>query len=162
MIKKTSDNLMNWIYKHVIDFTDENDKSGLSWNSTNKEALRFISRIPRKERVQKYGIYSSKTHLLAVTEFDDIKEGLEKGYLSEDVCKLIFRWNKQVGRENWDMADVRAILYPALGRHVHRNFLYTTIKQLVDYGVMECINPKEEHGKLYRLTEKGERVLEID
>ena len=39
MIKKTDSSLLNWIYKHVVDFTIENDKSGLTWNSTNTEAL---------------------------------------------------------------------------------------------------------------------------
>ncbi|WP_304047129.1 hypothetical protein [Methanobrevibacter gottschalkii] len=43
MIRKTDSSLLNWIYKHVVDFTDENDKSGLSWNSTNDEALRFMN-----------------------------------------------------------------------------------------------------------------------
>ena len=28
MIKKTDSSLLNWIYKHVVDFTSENDKSG--------------------------------------------------------------------------------------------------------------------------------------
>ena len=162
MIRKTSDSLLNWIYKHVVDFTDVNDKSGLSWNSTNKEALRFVNTIPRKERVQKYGIYSGKTHLFVVDEFDDIQQGLEKGLLSEETCTLIYRWNSEVGCENWDMSDVRAVLYPAFGRYVGRNYLYVILKNLVDLGVLECLNPKEEHGKLYRLTEKGERVLGID
>ena len=43
MIRKTDSSLLNWIYKHVVDFTDENDKSGLTWNSTNDEALRFMN-----------------------------------------------------------------------------------------------------------------------
>ncbi len=30
MIKKTDDSLLNWIYKHVVDFTLENDSLGLS------------------------------------------------------------------------------------------------------------------------------------
>ena len=50
-------------------------------------------------------------------------------------------------------------LYPALGRHISRNFFYATIKNLVDLGVMECVNPETEHGRMYIITEKGERVL---
>ena len=48
MISKTDTSLLNWIYKHVIDFTDENDNSGLTWESTNKEALSFMNGIPKK------------------------------------------------------------------------------------------------------------------
>ena len=117
MISKTDTSLLNWIYKHVIDFTDENDNSGLTWESTNKEALSFMNGIPKKEKVQKYGVYSAKSYLFVVDEFDDIKEGL------------------------------------------HRNFFYATIKNLVDLGVMECVNPETEHGRMYIITEKGERVL---
>jgi hypothetical protein len=29
-------------------------------------------------------------------------------------------------------------------------------------GVMECINPEVKTGKIFRLTEKGERILESD
>ena len=162
MIEKTSDSLLNWIYKNVVHFTDEDDKSGLSWNSTNKEALRFVNTIPRKDRVQKYGIYSGKTHLFVVVEFDDIEQGLEEGLLSEETCEMIYQWNSEVGNEKWDMRDVRAILYPALGMYVPRNSLYATLKRLVDYGVLECVDPKDEHEKLYRLTKKGKRVLGID
>ena len=53
MIRKTDSSLLNWIYKHVVDFTDENDKSGLTWNSTNDEALRFMNRIPKKSKSSK-------------------------------------------------------------------------------------------------------------
>ena len=55
-----------------------NDNLGLSWESTNKEALRFMNHIPKKVKVQKYGIYSAKSYLFVVDEFDDIKEGLER------------------------------------------------------------------------------------
>ena len=92
-------------------------------------------------------------------EFDDIKEGLQKGALSEKTCKMIYTWNSEIGRENWDMDDVMYALYPALGRHISRNFFYATIKNLVDLGVMECVNPETEHGRMYIITEKGERVL---
>ena len=50
MIHKTDSSLLNWIYKYVVDFTLENDKSGLTWESTNKEALSFMSRIPKKKK----------------------------------------------------------------------------------------------------------------
>ncbi|WP_405287269.1 hypothetical protein [Methanobrevibacter sp.] len=159
MIHKTDSSLLNWIYKYVVDFTLENDKSGLTWNSTNKETLSFMSSIPKKEKVQKYGIYAAKSYLFSVIEFDDLKEGLENGLISEKTCKMIYTWNSEVERENWDMDDVMHALYPAFGRHISRNFLYASIKELVDLGVIECVNPKEVHGRMYIITEKGERVL---
>lgn len=64
MIKKTDSSLLNWIYKHVVDFTLEDDESGLSWESTNKEALSFMHQIPKKEKVQKYGVYAAQSYCL--------------------------------------------------------------------------------------------------
>lgn len=159
MIKKTDSSLLNWIYKHVVDFTLDDDISGLSWNSTNKEALSFINCIPKKEKVQKYGIYAGKSYLFVVDEFDDIKEGLEEGVISKKTCKMIYTWNSEVGRENWNMDDVMKALYPPFGKPIRRNYLYMTLKELVDFGVIECINPEEIHGRMYIITEKGERVL---
>ena len=83
-----------------------------------------------------------------MVEFDDLEEGLKEGVISEKTCRLIHTWNKEVGRENWDMDDVMYALYPALGRHMSRNFLYSNIKNLVDLEVMECVNPDTEHGRL--------------
>lgn len=159
MISKNDTSLLNWIYKYVVDFTADDDTSCLTWESTNKEALSFVNSIPKKERVQEYGIYAGKNYLFAVVEFDDLEEGLKEGVISEKTCRLIHAWNKEVGRENWDMDDVMYALYPALGRHMSRNFLYANIKNLVDLGVMECVNPDTEHGRMYIITEKGERVL---
>jgi len=32
---------------------------------------------------------------------------------------------------------------------------------LVRRGLVECLNPRESKGRIYRLTERGERVLRI-
>ena len=85
-------------------------------------------------KVQKYGVYAGKIYLFVVDEFDDLEEGLKRGLISEKTCRLIHTWNKEVGRENWDMDDVMYALYPAFGRHISRNFLYANIKNLVDLG----------------------------
>ena len=34
MIRKNSKNLIEWVYENIVDFTDENDTSTLTWNST--------------------------------------------------------------------------------------------------------------------------------
>ena len=159
MIKKTDSSLLNWIYKHVIDFTLEDDESGLSWESTNKEALSFINCIPKKEKVQKYGIYAGRSYLFAVDEFDDIKEGLEEGVISKKTCKMIYTWNSEIGRENWNMDDVMMALYPPFGKPVRRNYLYTALKELVDLEVIECLTPERKTGRVYRITKKGDMVL---
>ena len=57
------------------------------------------------------------------------------------------------------MDDVKYALYPAIGRHISRNFFNAAFKNLIDLGVMEYVNPDEEHGRMYRITENGERVL---
>lgn len=162
MIPKNDENLLEWIFENATDFTDENNTSTLIWASTNKEALRFIRNIPQRERVRKYGIYYSRKYLFRVAEFDDIGEGLEKGVLSENICRTICAWNREAGRENRDMSYVGAVLYPAFERYVRKNYLYVILKNPVDPGVLECLNPKVEHCKLYRITEKGEIVLEIE
>ena len=159
MIKKTDSSLLNWIYKHVVDFTSENDKSGLTWNSTNTEALWFMNRIPKKVKVQKYWVYAGQSYLFVVDEIYDLEEGLKRGLISEKIYKQIYTWNSEVGRDNWDMDDVMHALYPAFGRHISRNFFYAAIKELVDLGVIECVNPNEIHGRMYIITEKGEREL---
>ena len=159
MIRKSNKNLLNWIYEYIIDFTDEKDVSGLTWTSTHDEALKFLHSIPQKERVQRYGFYSSHSIFFLVDSLDEIIEVLKNGFISQRTCNIIYNWNLEVGRENWDMDDVMYALYPALGRHISRNFFYATIKNLVDLGVMECVNPETEHGRMYIITEKGERVL---
>ena len=159
MIKKTDSSLLNWIYKHVVDFTLEDDDSGLSWESTNREALSFINCIPMKEKVQKYGIYAGRSYLFAVEEFDDIKEGLKAGVISKKTCRRIYTWNSEIGRENWNMDDVKMALYPPFGKPVRRNYLYTALKELVDLEVIECLTPERKTGRVYRVTEKGDMVL---
>ena len=110
MIRKTDSSLLNWIYKHVVDFTDENDKSGLTWNSTNDEALRFMNWIPKKVKVQKYGVYAGKSYLFVVDEFDDLEEGLKRGLISEKTCRLIHTWNK-VNDYNEFKNEVQSLIY---------------------------------------------------
>lgn len=87
MIRKTNKDLLNWIYKYVVDFTEENDTSKLTWESTQEDALRFLHSIPQKERVQEYGFFSGHSHFFLVKTFEDIQEGLEKGFISELTCK---------------------------------------------------------------------------
>lgn len=160
MIRKNDRNLLQWICENVVDFEDENDESGLTWNSTHEDALKFMGSIPPKEKAQKYGIYSCRMYFIEITEFDDIKEGLEKGFISRHMSLVIYRWNKSVGRKNWDMSDVDQVLHPEIGSIRSNNFIYNNIKHLLDMGVMECINPEVKTGKIFRLTEKGERILE--
>ena len=110
MIRKNNKNIMEWIYENILDFTAENDTSGLNWDSTPEDVRKFLSPVSRKERVQKYGIFASRLHYYATIEFDDIEDGIKKGYLSEHTCSLICYWNKCGGHENWNMDDVRAVI----------------------------------------------------
>ena len=162
MIRKTDKDLLKWVYDNIVNFEDENDDSGLTWNSTREDAKKFLYSIPKKERVQKFGFYSTKSHFIFVVDFTDIKYCLKYGLISEKSCKPIYRWNSEVGRENWDMDDVREVLEPRPKgyRGNRQNFLYNTLKNLIELGVIECINPEVKTGKMFKLTQKGERILE--
>ena len=35
-----------------------------------------------------------------------------------------------------------------------------TLKQLQEHDLVECINPEVRKGRLYRLTDKGEKLLD--
>lgn len=161
MIRKKDQNIMEWIHKYVIDFEDKNDESGLSWESTHEEALKFLHSIPIKERVQKFGFYSTNGYFLLVEDFDDIAVCLKKGFISKDTCKTIYQLNSKIGNEKWNMEDVDEVLNPSVRKYKSRtqNFLHNTLQQLMDMEVMECINPEVKTGRLYKLTDKGERIL---
>lgn len=40
------------------------------------------------------------------------------------------------------------------------NHISVVLKQLKDYELVECINPEVRKGRLYRLTDKGRKVLD--
>ena len=54
-----------------------------------------MNRFPNKVKVQKYGIYSVKSYLFVVDEFDDIRK-CWKGVQSEKTCKMIYTRNSEV------------------------------------------------------------------
>ena len=41
-----------------------------------------------------------------------------------------------------------------------QNHISNTLKQLKDHDLVECINPEVRKGRLYRLTENGEELIE--
>ena len=161
MIRKNSKNLIEWVYENIVDFTDENDTSTLTWNSTQKDARKFLQSIPQKERVQKYGFFSSRSHFFLVDSFDDVKLVLEKGFISELTCQKIYRWNSEIERENWNMTDVRGVLYPdsVSDDGTDEKFLSNMMLKLLNVGILEYVNTEEVPGKIFRLTEKGEDIF---
>lgn len=161
MIRKNSKNLIEWVYENIVDFTDENDTSTLTWNSTQKDARKFLQSIPQKERVQKYGFFSSRSHFFLVDSFDDVKLVLEKGFISELTCQKIYRWNSEIERENWNMTDVKGVLYPdsVSDDGTDEKFLSNMMLKLLNVGILEYVNTEEVPGKIFRLTEKGEDIF---
>lgn len=161
MIRKTDRNLLKWIHDNIIDFEDENDFSGLTWNSTHEDAKKFLHSIPQKERVQKFGFYSTNSHFILVEDFEDIEVCLKNKSISQRSCSSIYRWNSEKGRENWNMEDVKEAL--GLGTMEYKitkhNYLYNTLRQLLDMELIECVNPEVKTGRMYKITEKGERIL---
>lgn len=161
MIRKNSKNLIEWVYENIVDFTDENDTSTLTWNSTQKDARKFLQSIPQKERVQKYGFFSSRSHFFLVDSFDDVKLVLERGFISELTCQKIYRWNSEIERENWNMTDVKGVLYPdsVSDDGTDEKFLSNMMLKLLNVGILEYVNIEEVPGKIFRLTEKGEDIF---
>ncbi|MBR5504094.1 MAG: hypothetical protein IKV87_06610, partial [Methanobrevibacter sp.] len=129
--------------------------------STQKDARKFLQSIPQKERVQKYGFFSSRSHFFLVDSFDDVKLVLEKGFISELTCQKIYRWNSEIERENWNMTDVKGVLYPdsVSDDGTDEKFLSNMMLKLLNVGILEYVNTEEVPGKIFRLTEKGEDIF---
>lgn len=41
-----------------------------------------------------------------------------------------------------------------------QNHISNTLKQLKDHDLVECINPEVRKGRLYRLTDNGEEIVD--
>ena len=40
-----------------------------------------------------------------------------------------------------------------------QNHISNTLRQLKEHGLVECINPEVRKGRLYRLTDKGDNII---
>ena len=40
------------------------------------------------------------------------------------------------------------------------NYMSNTLRELKEHNLVECINPEVRKGRLYRLTDKGEKLLD--
>ena len=162
MIRKTDNDLLKWIHDNIIDFEDENDCSGLTWNSTKEDAKKFLHSIPQKERVQRFGFYSTNSYFILVEYFDDIEACLKNGSLSKRSCSSIYRWNSEKGRDNWNMDDVKEVLNPGIVEYKssEQNYFRDTLNQLLEMGLLKRINPEVKTEMDLRVTEKGKRILE--
>ena len=54
----------------------------------------------------------------------------------------------------------KTIMQIADESNIHRNNISYTLKELKDYGLVECINPEVRRGRLYGLTDEGEEIFE--
>lgn len=43
---------------------------------------------------------------------------------------------------------------------IYKNHISNTLKQLKDKNLVECINPEVRKGRLYRLTDDSEKILD--
>ena len=43
---------------------------------------------------------------------------------------------------------------------IFQNHISNVLRQLREHEIIECINPEVRKGRLYRLTDKGEKVSE--
>ena len=162
MIRKTDNDLLKWIHDNIIDFEEENDCSGLTWRSTKEDAQKFLHSIPQKERVQRFGFYSTNSYFILVEDFDDIEFCLKNGSLSKRSCSSIHRWNSEKGRDKWNMDDVKEVLNPGIVEYKssEQNYFRDTLNQLLEMGLLKRINPEVKTEMDLRVTEKGKRILE--
>lgn len=56
--------------------------------------------------------------------------------------------------------DVKIPSQIAKDTNIIQNHMSTTLKQLKEHELVECINPEVRKGRLYRLTEKGEEIVD--
>ncbi|MBE6507924.1 MAG: ArsR family transcriptional regulator [Methanobrevibacter sp.] len=42
---------------------------------------------------------------------------------------------------------------------IFQNHISNTLRQLKEHNLVECINPEVKKGRLYRLTDKGEEIV---
>jgi len=56
--------------------------------------------------------------------------------------------------------NIRMPMEIAKKTDIYQNHISNTLKQLKDHELVECINPEMRKGRLYRLTEKGEKVAQ--
>lgn len=86
---------------------------------------------------------------------------MEKGFISEERCKVIYRWNSEIGRENWDMNDVMRVLYPerVYDEGTNQKYVYNPFDRFKKIGIVECVNPDAKEEKLYKFTEKGHELF---
>lgn len=43
---------------------------------------------------------------------------------------------------------------------IHQNHISNTLKQLKEHNLIVCINPEVRKGRVYRLTETGEKIVD--
>ncbi len=55
--------------------------------------------------------------------------------------------------------DVKIPSEIANDAEIYQNYISNTLRQLKEHGLIECINPEVRKGKLYRLTDKGEEIV---
>ena len=55
--------------------------------------------------------------------------------------------------------DVKIPSEIANDAEIFQNHISNTLRQLKEHGLIECINPEVKKGRLYRLTDKGEKIV---
>ena len=70
-----------------------------------------MNSIPQKDKINIYGIYSTRTHFIVVDVFYDIEMALKECVISEDTCRRILNMANDTDSWDWDMSNVRAVTY---------------------------------------------------
>jgi len=56
--------------------------------------------------------------------------------------------------------DVKMPSQIAKDTGIVQNHISNTLRQLKDHDLVECINPEVRKGRLYRLTDNGEEIID--
>lgn len=55
--------------------------------------------------------------------------------------------------------NVKMPMEIAKDAEIYQNHISNTLRQLKEHSLIECINPEVKKGRLYRLTDKGEDIV---
>ena len=103
-----------------------------------------IARIIKKKNINRRKKYSSETSLN-----DGLEEKIAYVKKSSYRTKVIKSLDGEVKTPSQIAKDAGIV----------QNNVYNTLKQLKEHELIECINPEVRKGKLYRLTENGEKIV---
>lgn len=109
-------------------------------------------------------LFRKITKKISYMKFKIIK-GSDSIKTSDEILKeigyvLVSNYRTEVMKSLSENAKIPSTIAKEAG--IRTNHISNTLKQLKDHELVECINPEVRKGRIYRLTEKGEDVINSD